>query len=362
MAPAFPPRSQAIMANLVQNGVLIATPENLQDWSGRLTQQNMADYASTISAISIALDGNKTDLAPMGYLFAPDNMDVILPFNIFPHPENSEVIALHIYRPAGKDISEGIKTLAAMVRDADVAEPGDERLDFILRRFRHEQIAIIRDELGHIDNEPWFGSAPYEDDTLENVVFDAQKLVRDIDTPQFRTVRLVRNRFRNQLERRPGEIELVWEDYQQSKHEDAARAVIDEFFKFDDEKKRRISDPEHYYNLLGENLRSDEHFIRQIGMINGQAVAWIVLERIDDSDVWAMPVNMALHHQFRGLSEETVFRAASLIEKLGDQWIDMGGSENLELFNFKRKFQGKPPITPREGLQGPYPSWKRLEI
>ena len=331
MDKSFFEKAQAALAAMQSRMDICANDfMSLNEWRARLSMQGMASYNNTISAAAIALDGNATGLAAMGYMKRAGNL--LMPFQFFPHPQTGQC-TLHLYQSTDDQPIRAIGWTRSILDSKGFTD-----IPIILRRFAPEQLRVIKGFFPAMqDAPPWFDSAPYEDDTIGNIEFCTTDLVLDIKEPAFGEVRRRINRLNNHLQKNNlGNLE--WHAFG-LEHAAAAQEIITEFFAFDDEKKRRISQPEHYQNLIGENPHP-YNIIRQIGFVGDQPVAWFLLERIQDDD-WALVVNMALHDQYPGLSEATVLQAATVLDDQGGATIHMGGSENDGLWKFKIKFLPK---------------------
>jgi hypothetical protein len=246
----------------------------------------------------------------------------LIPLVVYPKKTNGEEFALYFIRPMGEDALNKIIELTKILREKGFSHP-----IYVKKVFEDQKDFLLKNGFSPIEKLPWHPSAPSEDDTYPEMIFDIQLTLNSLKTfGRRRNLKTSYKQSQKLLEKYT--ISLSEENF-----EKAAWGITEEFFININEKKTNLSNSWDYYNLIFHNP-SREGLERKILYLDGNPIAYYIMEK-SHKDRYNLYALLSLREEFQYLSDLVLFK---IFQKLEHGFINLGGSEDPGINNFKKKF------------------------
>jgi hypothetical protein len=193
---------------------------------------------------------------------------------------------------------------------------------------QHQQLK----ELGFNDISffPWHSASEAEDDTYPEVIFDVGKTLVHLTEDN-------RNSNFRKMYRRVKRLHKLYKvEFVEDGFKEIAWDITNKFFDYDLIKNndKNVSRPGDYFNLIFSGPSSDD-LDRRIIMIDGKPLGYYVLKKQND-EFSSLYAQINLREELKYLSEIVFFE---ILEKCTTPKINLGGSENSGIDEFKKKFK-----------------------
>lgn len=290
------------------------------------TDAGTVGYADTWTYLTQATNGWAMDTNRCGYFIQKGESFCI--GGLFRRPRDKK-LAIHLVNPMGDGRAGLVRTFCQRVagKYPVYVKRSDEEL--------YEELSTSGDFCWKPEFA-WHDDAPEEDDTFPEVELDVNASLALFAAGRANPVLAQLARFRNRVKG----MEVTWLPVSHVREADA-RQVVAEFFRHKEEKHIDISQPTDYENMIchPRPRARQKTLIREVCYIDGAVAAFLVMERIGDTDVVGLYCSIALYQKFPCLSEFVIQRALEQAKAHGYRYLNLGGSESEGLHRFKMKFQ-----------------------
>lgn len=304
----------------------------------------------------------KSNLYPKGLLYYDGKN--IFGISFFKKDLNQQDGHIHIIAPRGKSWFNAVNNCIKHIRKL----PQIPSTPIYIRHINKIQYKkLINENYLSVDTNPWHPTAPSEDETynhryimLEDIIgYNKQgelyiKTLKTEDSKNFRKkARSAYLRFENFLTR--NELELNIQP-QNEKNKRDSENILTTFFKILNSKKEEVvlSTVEDYLNIVQATLPVDNDtqiFFRYIGYLKKDSINIPVMffagEKIDNKTV-ALYATFSLRDKnilpnsidskgFTAISQYCYLKIFDILYKNDIKFVDLGGSEVIELDLFKRQ-------------------------
>lgn len=323
------PEAEALASTILELGF---NPLNAESWPTvkklilDKTDAGTVGYADTWTYLTQATNGWAMKTNRCGY-FIRQGKDLCIG-GLFRRPRDKR-LAVHLVNPMGDGRVALVRTFCQRVAG---------RFPVYVKRADNELYEELS-ESGDFHWQPefaWHADAPEEDDTFPEVELEVNTSLALFAAGRTNPVLAQLARFRNRVKG----MELAWLPVSSLREEDA-RQVVAQFFRHKEERHIDISQPTDYENMIcyPRPRASQRTLIREVCYIGGTVAAFLVMERIGDTEVLGLYCSIALYQKFPCLSEFVIQRALELANAHGYRYLNLGGSESEGLHRFKMKFK-----------------------
>ena len=270
---------------------------------------------------------------PLGLKYYSKNKKLLIPIGFFPRPaSNRATWHFHLVRPMGNWQGNQIMELCSFLWEIS-------QTPVYIKKLTHEEASYLLGHPGFVSAEkyPWDVEAILEDDTKDEVIINVNHTVSHIEEPGDNELKRKYRRFRR---RNPS---LEWKHYDASdtRLRSDAESVVRRFMEYPQIKNIGISTFVDYINMISSLPpgMNGEDFFSALLYIGGQPIGFYLAERLGNSQTAGVYANIALREEYPFSSEYLLLELLRDIQRAGITAVNMGGSENEGLHEFKLKFQ-----------------------
>jgi hypothetical protein len=323
---------------LLDVGFAPIAPEMSRRIGELAAMENTPRYGLTWTYVTQAVNGHATGLSPLGYILFRDS--AFIAANAFHRPLDG-MVCVHFVTPKSFPASTNLGAIAAEVQARTPhlpiylkKAPSDLRQNALSQGFR-------RVSLGDV----WHVGAPWEDDTIPERILPIGAAFEATEHSSSEIANKTR-RFARKTEGK----RIAWIQLEEA-NAAAAMGVINSFFDYKLERHIDISVPTDYSNMVYWPARRDlRDLIRQVLLCDEDAIAVLILERLNSSNVFGLYCNLCLYRRHPYLSEYVMMHAVREAAERGATALYLGGSETAGLDSFKEKFGAYQAVDAYEWL------------
>lgn len=243
---------------------------------------------------------------------------------IYPKIEQPDLYCFYWVRPMGKGILDIIDIYAKQLLKTQSLPTYAKKI--FIKQFEYLQKKGFRDT----SKFPWHSSSPSEDDTHPEQIYSVKRTLSLLSKPP-RTSN-IRKSYRKALKiEKNNKVTISDKDFER-----IAWQITVNFFNSDyiKNKKINVSDETDYYNQIFNPLKKNT-ISRTIFYINNEPLSYYIAEQ-QDTNYTSVYALITLRDRIEYLTDYMYFK---LLEICTTQYLNMGGSEDEGIHNFKRKFK-----------------------
>lgn len=244
---------------------------------------------------------------------------------IYPKIEQPDIIMLHWIRPLGENILPIIVNLANQIkREYGICS-------YVKKLFPVQYEFLLQHGFRSAKEFPWHSSAHSEDDTYPELIYDRESTLQHINNPTNatqlgRTFKII-NKFKQN-----NAIKITSANFTEN-----AWNIVNKYFAMIEthSNKPNVSTPFDYYNMIFFKSRYDYNIDKKILYLNNEFVGFYVLMRDLKFDVSNIYSYITLRNHYNYLTD---LLKLFIFQTEKTTYINSGGSEDLGICNFKRKY------------------------
>jgi len=241
---------------------------------------------------------------------------------IYPKIEQPNLNVFYWVRPMGPTILDKIREISSSLLSQKSIPTYAKKL------FKNQFDYLAAYGFKDTKNFPWHSSCPSEDDTHPEQIFDVKKTLTLAET-------LPRKKHLRKSTIRASKLKTNNRIVTSDKYfkRDAWR-ISKQFFSSDISKKKTIiSDQYDYYNMIFSNIERSS-LTKNIVYVNDRPLGYYLLEK-QDNDYSSLYALIILRERLKFLTD---FLLLYILQKLTTPHLNMGGSEDQGIYDFKIKY------------------------
>jgi hypothetical protein len=238
---------------------------------------------------------------------------------IHPKIEQPDLNAFYWIRPMGPEILDVIDRLSKKIFEEQSIPI------YVKKLFSHQYQYLKKKGFKETDGFPWHSTCPSEDDTFPEQIYAPESTLNLLKQPP-RTSNIRKSYRKVAILYRTQKIIFSKEEFKER-----AWTITGTFFQ--QKKKNNISKLNDYYNIIFNNISPNIFF--DGFCMDDQPYGYYLGERQDDqySSIYAL---FTLKDKISYISDLLIFY---LFQHSPTSYVNLGGSENLGLHNFKKKYK-----------------------
>lgn len=286
-------------------------------------QKDRYTYGNGWSYVTQAM--NRIGRSGLGYkVYDGKNL---ISFVVYPNLEYPKKVSIYFIRPMGENPLKTIVEIEKKLRGLKIIYP-----IYVKKIFNDQKELLMKEGYKNISFLPWHSEIIAEDDTYPELIIDPVVTLRELENKSRN--HSLRQSFRDaETMAKRNKIEIKSEGF-----EKYAYKITQQFFKFIQSKKGKdlnISTSHDYYNMIYNNPNRP-NLIKELVYVDGKPLGYYVIEETSNKKYSNLYALIILRNVQKRLSDYTMFH---LIRNLNTKYLNMGGSEDEGLDNYKRKFQ-----------------------
>lgn len=244
---------------------------------------------------------------------------------MYPKLEDTSTIMLYWVRPMGPEIIDIIIEIGQKVAaEMDV-------YTYVKKAFPQQYEQLLSKGYHSAEKFPWHSLSHSEDDTYPELIYSPKFTLEQIEL-----VGRKKNLRKTYLETKKlaevHKIELIEDNFQE-----VAWKVVNHYFENRDPSKHKlnVSTPFDYYNMIFNNPARPE-LTQKLVYVDGKPEGFYVVETTDKNkyaNIYGLIIN---RYDYKYLAD---FVVVNIMETTTSEFINIGGSEDDGIHNFKLKYR-----------------------
>jgi hypothetical protein len=244
---------------------------------------------------------------------------------IYPKIEQPDIIMMYWIRPMGENVLSIIVELSEKIKcEYNVCS-------YVKKLFPDQYEYLLQYSFRSAKEFPWHSSAHSEDDTYPELIYDVEQTRHAIIESTKRSCLggIVRGVAKL---KKDNKIEITSNDFQ-NKAWEIVKTYFQEYGNFSN--KLNISSPFDYYNMIFDAHTSGNNIDKNIIFVNDMPVGFYVLTRKQKINTTIPYGSIMLRQHYKYLAD---YWLLTLFETEETKYVNLGGSEDLGMHNFKSKY------------------------